>query len=86
MYVNENSTNVNSDIKGELITNPNRQDLDRFKRAIINYSDFGVVDGISDDAVFIRATHEVANHYGFDVKADNGALYNITGKESFSNN
>ena len=70
LYVNENSTNVNSDIKGGLIINLNRQDLDRFKKkGIINYSDFGAIgDGISDDAVFIRATHEVANHYGFDVK------------------
>tara|TARA_B100000900_G_scaffold365537_1_gene340863 strand:- start:149 stop:1810 length:1662 start_codon:yes stop_codon:yes gene_type:complete len=83
LYINENSTNVNSDIQGALIINLNRQDLDRFKKkGVINYSDFGAIgDGISDDAVFIRATHEVANHYGFDVKADNGALYNITGKK-----
>ena len=83
LYINENSTNVNSDINGGLIINLNRQDLDRFKKkGIINYSDFGAIgDGISDDAVFIRATHEVANHYGFDVKADNDALYNITGKK-----
>ena len=56
LYINENSTNVNSDINGGLIINLNRQDLDRFKKkGIINYSDFGAIgDGISDDAVLLE--------------------------------
>ncbi len=82
-YVNENSTQVNSDVHNELIINLNRQDLNLIKKkGVINYSDLGAIgDGVSDDAIFIKATHEVANHYGFDVKADDDALYNITGKK-----
>lgn len=82
-YVNENSTQVSSDVHNELIINLNRQDLNLIKKkGVINYSDLGAIgDGVSDDAIFIKATHEVANHYGFDVKADDDALYNITGKK-----
>ena len=82
-YVNENSTQVNSDVQNELIINLNRQDLNLIKKkGVINYSDLGAIgDGVSDDAIFIKATHEVANHYGFNVKADDDALYNITGKK-----
>lgn len=82
-YVNENSTQVNSDVHNELKINLNRQDLNLIKKkGVINYSDLGAIgDGVSDDAIFIKATHEVANHYGFNVKADDDALYNITGKK-----
>ena len=82
-YVNENSTQVSSDVQNELIINLNRQDLNLIKKkGVINYSDLGAIgDGVSDDAIFIKATHEVANHYGFNVKADDDALYNITGKK-----
>jgi hypothetical protein len=82
-YVNENSTQVNSDVHNQLIINLNRQDFNLIKKkGVINYSDLGAIgDGISDDAIFIKATHEVANHYGFNVKADDDALYNITGKK-----
>ena len=82
-YVNENSTQVSSDVQNELIINLNRQDLNIIKKkGVINYSDLGAIgDGVSDDAIFIKATHEVANHYGFNVKADDDALYNITGKK-----
>ena len=82
-YVNENSTQVSSDVHNELIINLNRQDLNLIKKkGVINYSDLGAIgDGVSDDAIFIKATHEVANHYGFNVKADDDALYNITGKK-----
>jgi hypothetical protein len=82
-YINENSTQVNSDVHNQLIINLNRQDFNLIKKkGVINYSDLGAIgDGISDDAIFIKATHEVANHYGFNVKADDDALYNITGKK-----
>ncbi|MEE3085897.1 MAG: hypothetical protein VX297_03390 [Bacteroidota bacterium] len=38
-------------------------------------------DGVLDDMIYIVATHSLANSYGLDVKADNGAKYYIGGKE-----
>lgn len=32
-------------------------------------------DGMSDDMMYIVLTHALANQYGYDVKADNGAIY-----------
>lgn len=83
LYVNENSTKVIGDNQDTLKINLNIKDLNRFKeRGSVYYSDIGAIgDGISDDIIFIRATHAVANYYGFDVKADEGALYIISGRK-----
>ena len=83
LYVNENSTKVLGDNQDTLKINLNIKDLNRFKeRGSVYYSDIGAIgDGVSDDIIFIRATHAVANYYGFDVKADEGALYIISGRK-----
>ena len=61
----------------------NHDDLKRFKRqGFVQYGDMGAIgDGVSDDMIYIVATHSLANSYGLDVKADNGAKYYIGGKE-----
>ena len=83
LSVNENSTKVLRDDQDRLKINLNLKDLNQFKKqGSVNYSDFGAIgDGISDDVIFIRATHAVANYYGFDVKADDDALYIISGRK-----
>ena len=82
LSVNENSTKVLGDDHDTIKINLNLKDLNRFKkRGSVYYSDIGAIgDGISDDIIFIRATHAVANYYGFDVKADDDALYIISGR------
>ena len=82
LSVNENSTKVLGDDQDTIKINLNLKDLNRFKkRGSVYYSDIGAIgDGISDDIIFIRATHAVANYYGFDVKADDDALYIISGR------
>ncbi len=83
LSINENSTKVLEHDQNGLKININNQDLNRFKKVgSIYYSDLGAIgDGISDDMIFIRATHALANHYGFDVKADDDAFYIISGKK-----
>ena len=83
LSVNENSTKVLRDDQDRLKINLNLKDLNQFKKqGSVNYSDLGAIgDGISDDVIFIRATHAVANYYGFDVKADDDALYIISGRK-----
>ena len=67
----------------EIMINVNHNDLEKFKQnGIIRYSDLGAIgDGVSDDMIFIVATHILANQYGFNVKADDGAKYLIGGRE-----
>lgn len=78
------ATQVHQDEKGGLKIDVNTADLKRFKRqGFVRYSDLGAVGtGRSDDAMFIVATHALANQYGYDVKADDGAIYSISGKEN----
>ena len=83
LSINDNLTKVIKDEDGVLKINLNHQDLNRFKKnEIVYYSDLGAAgDGISDDMIFIVATHILANQYGFNVKADDGAKYLIGGRE-----
>jgi hypothetical protein len=62
----------------------NQKDWLQFENdGFIKYSDLGATgDGVTDDMIFIKATHAVANEYEFAVKADDGALYYISGKEN----
>ena len=83
LSINKDSTKVLWDEQKGLQININRRDLIRFKKeGSVYYSDLGAKgDGISDDVIFIRATHVLANEYGFDVKADHDALYTVGGKK-----
>ena len=77
------TTKVYQDDNDEIMINVNHNDLEKFKQnGIIRYSDLGAIgDGVSDDMIFIVATHILANQYGFNVKADDGAKYLIGGRE-----
>jgi len=83
LSINENPTEVFWNEQNEITININRKDLKRFKKdGLIHYSDLGALgDGISDDIIYIQATHLLANHYGFDVRADSDALYIIGRKK-----
>ncbi len=76
-------TQVFTNEKGELQLNVAPKDVGRFKAAkLVRYSDFGARgDGKADDIDAIAATHAFANLHGLLVKADNGAIYYIGGKE-----
>ena len=77
------TTKVYQDENGKLNINVNEDDLERIKhKGFVRYSDMGAIgNGTSDEMIFIVATHALANQYGFDVKADDGAKYLIGGKE-----
>lgn len=76
-------TKVDTGERGELQVNMSPKDLQKFKnRGWIQYSDLGAKgDGKTDDIDHIAATHAVANQYGLPVKADDGAMYYLSGKE-----
>lgn len=76
-------TKVDTGERGELQVNMSPKDLQKFKnRGLIQYSDLGAKgDGKTDDIDHIAATHAVANQYGLPVKADDGAMYYLSGKE-----
>ena len=78
-----NITVVKQVENGEFNIYVNHYDLKRFKRqGFIQYGDMGAIgDGVLDDMIYIVATHSLANSYGLDVKADNGAKYYIGGKQ-----
>ena len=80
----EKPTVVKQNENGNLKINVNLNDLKRFKsQGFVRYSDLGASgNGVSDDMLFIVATHALANQNGYDVKADNGAIYLISGKEN----
>ena len=82
LTINENATEVLWDDSGALNINMNSRDLERLKKnGRVFYSDLGALgDGVSDDVIYIRATHLLANQYGLDVNADDGALYIIGGR------
>lgn len=77
------TTRVHQDENGEFNIDVHQDDLKRFKRqGFIRYGDMGAIgNGITDDMIFIVATHALANRYGLDVKANDGAQYFIGGKE-----
>lgn len=77
------TTRVHQDENGEFNIDVHQDDLKRFKRqGFVRYGDMGAIgNGISDDMIFIVATHALANRYGLDVKANDGAQYFIGGKE-----
>ncbi len=81
--VTSKTTRVHQDEYGEFNIDVHQDDLKRFKRqGFIRYGDMGAIgNGITDDMIFIVATHALANRYGLDVKANDGAQYFIGGKE-----
>lgn len=58
-------------------------DIAKFKaNGFVHYSDFGAIgNGKSDDINNISATHKFANKHNLTVKADDGAIYYISGKK-----
>ena len=77
------STRVYEDENGVLKININQEYLEIIKRkGFIRYGNMGALgNGTSDDLAFIVATHALANQYGLEVKADDGANYLIGGRE-----
>ncbi|MGB5942933.1 MAG: hypothetical protein WBG71_08635 [Leeuwenhoekiella sp.] len=54
-------------------------------RGYVEYSDFGAVgDGLNDDTAAIAKTHQFANHFDLEVKAQDEATYYIGGTDSFA--
>jgi hypothetical protein len=80
---NKNKTLVQTNENGELLINVSPDDVLKFKtNGLIRYSDFGAKgDGKTDDIDAVGAAHAIANHMGLPVKADDGAIYYIGGKE-----
>jgi hypothetical protein len=80
-YENE-KTRVLTNGNGELTINVSPRDVLKFKaNGLVRYSDFGAKgDGETDDIDAIAAAHEFANQQGLPVKADEGAIYYIGGK------
>ncbi|MEO5684926.1 MAG: hypothetical protein ABIQ88_19945 [Chitinophagaceae bacterium] len=68
---------------GELHVNVSPQDLSKFRAGgYLRYKYLGAKgDGKTDDMDAIAATHALANSYNLPVKADDGAVYYISGKE-----
>ncbi len=77
------ATAVRTKRNGKLRVNVSPDDVSKFKvLGWIRYSDFGARgDGISDDINAIAAAHAFANQQSISVKADEGAIYYIGGKE-----
>lgn len=75
-------TLVRTDENGKLLVNVSLRDFRRIKaNGFVRYSDFGARgDGKTDDMDAIAATHAFANENGLSVKADEGAIYYIGGK------
>ncbi len=78
----KNNTEVITNGNGELLINVSPKDIQKFKaNGLVRYSDFGARgDGKYDDIDAIAATHAFANQHGLLVKADEGAIYYIGGK------
>ena len=79
----DGKTLVRTNENGVLQVNVSPEDVHKFKAAgIVRYSDFGARgNGKTDDINAIAATHAFANQNGLLVKADEGAIYYIGGKE-----
>ncbi|MGF1586923.1 MAG: hypothetical protein ACFCUM_16515 [Bacteroidales bacterium] len=80
---NRNKTLVSINENGELLINVSKKDVRKFKaNGVVSYRDFGARgDGKTDDIDAIAATHAFANQNGFCVKADEGSMYYISGKD-----
>jgi len=80
---NKKLTRVRTGINGKLRVYVSPEDVSRFNAlGWIRYSDFGARgDGTGDDMDAIAAAHACANQQGLRVKADEGAIYYIGGKE-----
>lgn len=80
---NKKLTRVRTGINGKLRVYVSPEDVSRFNAlGWIRYSDFGARgDGTGDDMDAIAAAHAFANQQGLRVKADEGAIYYIGGKE-----
>jgi hypothetical protein len=78
----KDKTRVRSNENGELLVNVSPQDVLKFKtNGMVRYIDFGASgDGKTDDIDAIAAAHAFANQHGLPVKADEGAIYYIGGK------
>ncbi|MDY0100288.1 MAG: hypothetical protein RBR81_13925 [Bacteroidales bacterium] len=78
----KNLTRVRTNANGELLINVSPKDFRKIKAAgLVRYSDFGARgDGKTDDMDAIAATHAFANKHNLFVKADEGAVYYIGGK------
>ena len=76
-------TKVKTGKNGKLKVNVSPKDIAKFKAdGYVRYSDFGAKgDGKTDDINNIAASHAFANQNGLWVKADEGAVYYISGKE-----
>ena len=79
----KNKTRVRTNANGDLLINVSPKDFQQFKaNGFVRYSDFGASgDGKTDDIDAIAATHAFANQHGLSVKADEGAIYYISGKD-----
>lgn len=79
---NKDKTQVQTNENGELLINVSPKDIRKFKvNGLVRYSDFGAKgDGKTDDIDAIAATHAFANQQGLPVKADEGLVYYISGK------
>ena len=78
----ENKTELIANENGELHVNVSPKDVLKFKaKGSVRYSDFGSKgDGKTDDIDAIAAAHAFANQESLPVKADDGAIYYISGK------
>ena len=76
-------TQVSTNENGQLHVNVSPKDARKIKNnGFVRYSDFGARgDGKTDDIDAIAATHAFANKHSLPVKADDGAVYYIGGKE-----
>jgi hypothetical protein len=81
--ISSKNTQVYPNENGDLVINVNEEDLKKFlKEGIVSYGDMGAIgNGISDDMIYIVATHALANQYSFNVRADDGDKYLIGGKK-----
>jgi hypothetical protein len=79
---NKDKTRVQTNENGELLINVSPKDFRKFKaNGLVRYSDFGAKgDGKTDDIDAIAATHAFANQNGLPVKAEEGVVYYISGK------
>lgn len=75
-------TQLQTNENGELLVNVSPKDANSFKaKGLVRYSDFGARgDGKTDDIDAIAAAHAFANQHSLLVKADDGAIYYIGGK------
>lgn len=76
-------TEVRTNSRGKISVNVAARDAQAFQlRGWVGYEDLGAKgDGITDDFDVIVATHAYANQQGLSVKADDNAIYYLSGKK-----